>query len=158
MKKQILLVIILTIISIRVFSQIEKGTILLGGHATMKASTSGGLYFSFNPNSGFFLTDKICIGASIPLIYMDNEFLWGVTPFGRYYFTPDKAQSVFASCSSGITNFNANLAFLSAGIGNVWFINKNTGFEAEIIGNTDFEDFSAGLFLGFHVYFNRPDK
>jgi len=158
MKKQFLLVILITIISIRVFSQVEKGTILLGGYATIKASTSEGLYLNFNPNSGFFLTDKICIGASIPLKYLSNGFYWGVTPFGRYYFTPHKVQSVFASMSFGLTNFNYNLAYLSAGIGNVWFINQNIGFEAELIGNTDFEDFSAGLFLGFQVYFNRSNK
>jgi len=158
MKKQFLLVILMTIISIRVFSQVEKGTMLLGGNATIKASTSNGLNFTFNPNSGYFLTDKICIGASIPLIYLDEYFYWGVTPFGRYYFTPDKVQSVFASTSFGLTNFNYNLAYFSAGIGNVWFINKNTGFEAELVGNTDFEDFWVGILLGFQVYFNGSKR
>ncbi|MFH1119656.1 MAG: hypothetical protein V1775_07510 [Bacteroidota bacterium] len=91
-------------------------------------------------------------------MYIDEEFAWGVTPFGRYYFSPEKNQSIYARSSLGLSHYDSFYVNLSLGIGNVWFINKNVGIEAELAGMTDFSDFGAGLFIGFQIYFNSPEK
>ena len=158
MKKHFPLFFLIVTFSTKVFSQIEKKTMLLGGNASMIASTSGNSFFNFNPGAGFFINDHICIGASASLMFYNEEFYWGAAPFTRYYFTPKKTQSVFASGSLGISNLNSTSLNVSTGIGNVWFINKNVGFETELIGSTNFEDFTVGMYLGFQFYFNKSSK
>jgi hypothetical protein len=158
MKKHLLLFFLIVTFSTRVFSQIETKTRILGGNASMIASTSGNSFFNFNPGAGFFINDHICIGASASLLYFNQDFYWGAAPFGRYYFTPKKTQSVFASSSLGISNLNSTSINFSTGVGNVWFINKNVGFETELIGSTNFEDLTVGMYLGFQFYFNKSSK
>ena len=131
---------------------------LLGGNASMIASTSGNSFFNFNPGAGFFINDHLCIGASASLMFFNEEFYWGAASFGRYYFTPKKTQSVFASGSLGISNLNLTSLNVSTGIGHVWFINKNVGFETELIGSTNFEDFTVGMYLGFQFYFKKSSE
>lgn len=104
MKKHLLLFFLIITFSTQVFSQIETKTRILGGNASMIASNSGISFFNFNPGAGFFINDHICIGASASLLFFNEDFYWGAAPFGRYYFTPKKTQSVFASSSLGISN------------------------------------------------------
>ena len=158
MKKRFLLIFLIPLISFQGFSQIEKNTMLLGGNASMIASTSGNSFFNFNPGAAFFINNHLCIGASASLMFFNEEFYWGAAPFTRYYFSPKKTQSVFASGSLGISNLNSTSLNFSTGVGHVWFINKNVGFETELIGSTNFEDFTVGMYLGFQVYFKESSK
>lgn len=147
-----------TIITSQAFSQIEKKTMLVGGNASATFSTAETSFFIFNPSAGIFVNDKVCLGASAPLMFIDETFYWGINPFARYYFSPKKSQSLFTSVSVGLSNYNYNLVSTSLGIGNVWFINKSVGFETELVGSTDFEDISVGIFLGLQVYLNKSNK
>jgi hypothetical protein len=153
--KNLQILIFVLLISTTTNAQIERKTILLGGNASMIASTSGNSFFNFNPGAGIFINDKMCVGASASLMLFNEDFFWGAAPFVRYYFSPKKAQSIYVTSSIGFSNLNTNIVGLSAGAGNVWFINKNVGFETELIASTDFEDFSVGMYLGLQVYFNR---
>ena len=63
---------------------------LLGGNASMIASTSGNSFFNFNPGVGFFINDHICIGAWASLMFFNKDFYLGAAPFTKYYFNPKK--------------------------------------------------------------------
>ena len=156
--RNLLIFILLLFISKQGSAQIERKTLILGGNASMIASTSGNSFFNINPGAAVFINDKMCIGASTSLMFFNEDFYWGAAPFTRYYFTPKKAQSIFASGSIGFSNLNSNIVGLSTGVGNVWFINKNVGFETELIGSTDFEDFSVGMYLGLQIYFKKSNN
>jgi hypothetical protein len=59
------------------------------------------------------------------------------------------------SGSANFSNLNYNIVGLTAGVGNVWFINRNVGFETELRGLTDFDELSFGMFLGLQVYLGK---
>lgn len=139
------------------YNLLEKGTILLGGSCSVTLNLTAPEYSTFilDPNSGYFISDKLCLGAAIPVVYMNESFAWGIAPFGRYYFAPKDSRSFFASASINLigaanyTNFTAVI-----GIGNVWFITKSVGLDAEFRCGTNFQNVAVGLFLGVQVYFN----
>jgi len=139
------------------FSQIEKKTILLGGYANFLLTDAGDTYFILNPNSGLFLSDKFCLGISIPLVYSDNEFYWGLNPFARYYFNKKDNNSLYLSGALGLTGLlnlenTISPGILSLGIGHVWFLNQSIGFETLLMGTTNFDDIIVGLNFGFQIY------
>ena len=162
MKRFVFTGVFLMILTITGFSQIEKKTILIGGYANFTTMRDYSV-FSLNPNSGLFLTDRFCVGVSLPLLYTSGDVYWGLAPFGRYYFNPKESKSLYISGSIGITSFiNSEYTLtnreLTLGIGHVWFLNKSVGFEVEAQGNTSFRDVDFGLFLGFQIYFNKSKE
>ncbi len=66
MKKLVVTFIVMSIYTLSLFSQLEKNTLLLGGYANFSYNSPGGTYLTFNPNSGLFLTNKFCLGISVP--------------------------------------------------------------------------------------------
>ncbi|HEY4789042.1 MAG TPA: hypothetical protein VIH57_23500 [Bacteroidales bacterium] len=151
--------VLLVIMTMKGFSQIEKSTILIGGYANFTANENNTI-FSLNPNSGLFLTDRFCLGVSLPIVYASDNLYWGLAPFGRYYFQPKESKSLYISGAIGITSFikseyTLTNRALTLGIGHVWLLNKSVGFEVEAQGNTSFHDIDFGIFLGFQIYFNK---
>ena len=67
MKRFVFTGVFLMILTITGFSQIEKKTILIGGYANFTTMRDYSV-FSLNPNSGLFLTDRFCLGVSLPLV------------------------------------------------------------------------------------------
>ncbi|HEY4785625.1 MAG TPA: hypothetical protein VIH57_06235 [Bacteroidales bacterium] len=165
MKKFVLAGILLMLITLNGFSQIEKHTLLLGGNASLNFNDAymDNPVFYANPNTGLFLTDRLCLGVSLPLLYTSGDLYWGLSPFGRYYFNPKGSRSLYLSASVGITSFlNADHTILgralTLGIGHVWLLNKSVGFETEFQGSTDRHDLQAALFFGFQIYFNKSNE
>ena len=161
MKRLVFTGILLMMITIKGLSQIEKNTILIGGYANF-SFTNDNSVFSLNPNSGLFLSDRFCLGISLPLLYASGDLYWGLAPFGRYYFRPKESRSLYISGSIGITsilNLDHTLTNkdLTLGIGHVWLLNKSVGFEAEAQGRTSFDNVDFGLFFGFQIYFNKSN-
>lgn len=161
MKKLIVLGILLTIITTSIYSQTEKKTLLLGGHANVSfLSLTESLYINLNPNTGVFITDKFCLGLSIPVVYLSEQFYWGMAPFARYHFKPQNTRSFYLSASTGLTGLfelenTLTDNILNLGAGHVWFVGKNTGLEVEFIGSTDFEGIDFGVYVGFQIYLGR---
>jgi hypothetical protein len=78
-------------------AQIEKKTLLIGGNESMIISSSGNSFVNVNPGAGVFIYNKICMGASASFILLNEDVFWCAAPFGRYYFSPQKIKSIFAS-------------------------------------------------------------
>lgn len=163
MKKTIMLSILACCLCVISQSQIEKSTFLLGGYSNFNLSTTGSYYLNLNPNSGYLLTDNVCLGLSAPIVFFGDQFLFGVLPFARFYMNKNENRSLFFSTSFAVTSFIESDNVLSygpyfAGVGHVWMLNKSVGFETELVGNTNFENVNLGLYLGFQVYFNRGNS
>jgi hypothetical protein len=160
MKKLIALTTLITCLSLSGYSQIEKKTLLLGGYSNLNFGTSNNSYFSINPNTGLFLSDKFCLGLSLPIIYLNESFYYGISPFARYYLKSKESRSLFFSTSLGLTSFieddnTLDSGLISAGVGHVWLFNESVGFETEFVGSTNFDNINFGLLFGFQIYFNR---
>jgi len=161
--KHYLLVILLITIAFKGYSQVEKKTLLLGGYANIQyLSASENLYLNLNPNTGFFLSDKFCLGISLPVQYVSEQIYWGISPFARYYLKSKEPRSLYFSSAIGITGLfdfdnTFNSKALTLGVGHVWFLNKSVGFEAKFIGGTSnfHDDVDFGLFFGLQIYFNK---
>lgn len=162
MKKVLLVTAVLFIVATKGFSQIEKGTFLLGGYGNINLGNNSTILL--NPNTGLFLSDKFCVGAGLALYYNSQYWYWGLTTFARYYFSPKEQRSFFITGSIDIAHFfnseytiRSNRA-VSLGVGHVWMLNKSIGFEANTIAQTSFHDVVVGLNFGFHIYFKKSNE
>lgn len=104
--KHLLLLTILFSITTASFSQINKGQWLIGGNASFSTDKeNGGIVkdrstaFQLSPNAGYFVSDKLAVGARINFLRDKNEIEYGsytetsnssisLSPFVRYYFLP----------------------------------------------------------------------
>jgi hypothetical protein len=156
------------------YGQPENGTYMLGGSAgTGYTLTSGSNSFniSLSPNLGYFFTDNLAIGASLPLsLYIQEDYTnlnYGFGPFFRYYFGQTSAIMYFVTGSFGISGYSIKYDDTSssssgitgkAGVGGTYFLNESIGLEA-IFGYTysKWEESDATsnirLSLGFQIFF-----
>ncbi|UCH13175.1 MAG: outer membrane beta-barrel protein [Bacteroidales bacterium] len=177
MKKLIFIcVLFCSLCVLKAFNQTEKGNYLLGGGASASINFSNGsntFYFALSPNMGYFIIDKLTIGASLPLSLFAREgnttINYGITPNLRYYFGPPSDIMIFVTGAFGVkgssTKFNDSSDSSSgirgsAGIGGTYFLNESIGLEA-ILGY-NFEKWAESdlnsavvLSLGFQIYFSR---
>ncbi len=177
MKKLILIcVLFCSLCVLNSFSQTEKGNYLLGGGASASIDFSNGsntFYLWFSPNMGYFIIDKLTIGASLPLSFNSREnsrnFNYGITPFLRYYFGQPSDIMIFVTGAFGIKGSSSKYYDTTAsssgiegraGVGGTYFLNESIGLEA-LLGYTynkwrDSDATSAiGLSIGFQFFFNR---
>lgn len=190
--KKILLVALTLIIAQQSFAQFNKGRILAGGSvgffANSSKSRSGGTTtktgsvstVSFNPNVGYFLVDKVAVGASLLLsssqwkgngnnsttnIYTSASF----NPFVRYYLDQGiffegqfgfgtiktKNKAVNPPTESTTSTYNWSL-----GAGYAYFLNDNVAVEPFVgfrsngrkVGGTTGIENSLFLNVGLQVY------
>ncbi len=66
MKKLVVTFIVMSIYTLSLFSQLKKNTLLPGRYANFNYNSMRGTYLTYNPNSGLFLTNKFCLGISVP--------------------------------------------------------------------------------------------
>jgi outer membrane protein W len=182
MKKLILMSILIFILSISSYGQVEKGDFLLGG--------TGGVLFqkrddlsiktiTLNPNIGYFATDKIATGmnVSVRLIYTKQRAhtrthtVMGIAPFLRYYFLKKDKYALFGLASIGLTkgersDYDNAIAITrtQAGLGFTYFLNKNIGLETILAyNNTKYQNapnstFNINLNVGFQIYFGGKNS
>jgi quinol-cytochrome oxidoreductase complex cytochrome b subunit len=158
------------------YGQPEKGTYMLGGSASTGYSiTSGDNAFNISlaPNLGYFFSENLAIGASLPLsLYILKDYTnlnYGFAPFFRYYFGQSSAIMYFVTGSFGISGYSQKYDDTSsssssitgrAGFGGTYFLNESIGLEA-IFGYTynKWKESDAtsniGLSLGFQIYFGK---
>ncbi len=159
MKRIILLGVVLMSISLAGFSQTEKGTLMIGGNGNIEFPDND-IEFRLNPTVGKFVADKFCVGLSLPLIYIDSDLYMDITPFARYYWAVKETRSFYVSGAIGLASLfdmehkvTNNEVIL--GLGHVWFLTKNVGFEVEMQGRLDSEDVNLGMNMGFQIYLNK---
>lgn len=111
--------------------QVEKGNYLIGGTSAInysKADGQQGVFgFGLQPNWGIFATDRLVVGGELGFsISTSSDFtstVFGIGPFGRYYF--------------------------KIGEKNVWLFG-NAGFNYNVNSlNNDLFDFSTNAFTFF---------
>lgn len=136
MKKRILAVLPMLLLSLTAMAQLEKGTILLGGGVGFGSSNSSsettGIYsesttnnFNFSPDAGFFFQDNWVLGISLPLSWSKTttnskpaagaaEFSsesknssWGLAPFVRGYFPFGEKISAFGQVQAGYSQISS---------------------------------------------------
>jgi hypothetical protein len=164
MKRISFLTLCLLLAGISTQAQIQKNTFLLGGYADIRLSTNDDdSYLILNPDMGYFVADRICVGISLPIAFIGNNSYWGLTTFGRYYFNVKDTRSLFLFGSVGLTaiydsDHIVNSDFLTLGIGHVWFLNKSIGLEVKGYLSSNLNDLNTGMNVGFHIYFNKSNK
>ena len=163
--------------SIALFSQIEKGTLMLGGSAGFSTSSSefaldGGnreytsRSISFSPNVGMFVADRFAIGLTLPIHasqtkgsssgYEGSNTNLGIGPSFRYYFPladdwalfPELAY-VYQSSKTKITALDQNTGMLYEETYKAKSSNINLG-----VGLSYFLNKSIGLegILDYNIY------
>ena len=159
MKKLIPLILLLQL-SIVGYSQLEKETILINASASLNLYSSGTSSFYLNPGGGIFLTDNVALGASLPFNIIGGNVYIGLTPWGRYYLTPQSDKSFFLYAAFGLTSLINSNTFLggdviTVGAGHVWLLNESIGFEPRLVLGTDFDSVNMRMLFGFQIYFDR---
>ena len=113
MKRRLLMILLVTI-SCNMQAQIQKGNFLAGGTLSFRstdytADNSKTSAWNLTPGGGYFIFDKLALGARITFTYNSNDgdnytdLLGG--PFARYYFLPTgKKTNVFLEADYQLGN------------------------------------------------------
>lgn len=138
MKKIILAVLPLLMLSLTAFGQLEKGTFLLGGGvgfgSSNSSSNNGDFYsetknsnFNFSPDAGYFFKDNWVLGISLPFAWSNTtsssfsspgamelsseskNSSQGVAPFVRGYFPFGEKLSAFGQVQAGYFHNSSTL-------------------------------------------------
>lgn len=156
MKKVVLITLLVSLVVTKGFSQLEKGNLLIGGSANASLLQQRNFFLSVNPNLGYFLTNRFCLGASSSFAFSKGFSGIALSPFVRYYFGVKETRSFFGLASAGIVRQNKNnFGYAHLGVGHTWFLNKNAAFETQLSGTYVNNNFQGGLFFGLQIYLNR---
>ncbi len=151
---------------------LQKGKWMIGG-------SSGNIGLDFDPNSfslslvprvGYFVSDRLAVGANLGAAFQRSEFfpseyvstvVFTLVPTARYYFGENNRLRWFAGSSLGLSyisskfgtlNENDTLFNLSFNGGFNLFLTPNFALEAGPYLNTDFDDVSGGVGMGFNYF------
>jgi hypothetical protein len=160
--KNLILTLVL-FISLSGNTQVEKKTWLLGGNAGVSSGNLIGTNISLNPNVGYFVSKRFCPGISTMLNYRKHEdiqsFSLSLSTFTRFYFGIYEKSSFYGLVSFDLAPlFVSSNAITSLGLGHVWFLNKNIGFETQLSGLRFEKRYHVGLRFGLQIYLNRNNQ
>lgn len=138
-------------------SPTEKGTWLLGGSVGFE-STDGISVFELNPNLGYFIKDKIAIGAEANFLSFDGATAWAFTPFVKPYFGQSEMGNFFLKGRVGVAGGGEADTELTYGGGGGYalFLNKSIALEfgADYSKIGDLPG-TFGLGIGFQIHFKK---
>ena len=177
---------ILVILSLFAFStahsQTQKGSLLLGGSASMNFTIepSSSFQLRINPDLGIFVIDRLAIGGRLATGFtLGNSFQqynFGIIPNVKYYFGISDSLDVFIEGGFGPSVFvttvnapfgdetNTNTLFsIFTGPSLVFFINPNTGIHVGLtysgaIGDDFADQHSTSINAGFQIYLPKGSK
>ncbi|MEI9921621.1 MAG: hypothetical protein WDO14_22950 [Bacteroidota bacterium] len=191
--KRIVTVLALAMICSSAFAQFNQGRWLAGGSVGFRATTSKtksnsttvtnshSTYFTIAPDVGYFVIDKLAVGASLALVAGSNKqegssnkttgSSISLSPFVRYYLDQGiffQGQFGFGHASSKTKNANGSTTTKygtsnwSLAAGYAYFLNDYVAVEPSVgyVSNTDkyknpdakFIDGSIFLNVGLQVY------
>lgn len=161
---------LLTLITVNVNAQTEKGDWMVGGQMSFN-TTSGDKSFTLAPSAGYFFANNFAAGSEFLLSFSKiedkKESAVGVGPFARYYFElKEPAFKPFVHTSFTLANETTKVNDVKTsstktsffiGAGGAYFINSNVALEGVMgYNNTKVENLSAkGGFLfrvGFQIH------
>ena len=184
MKKTKIIAFLLLASALAANAQITKGNWMVGGTMNFSSveSTSysnnveyklKGIGLSINPNLGYFITDRFCIGGSIGYNYSNpegdnnNSSGIGFSPFVRYYFLDtEKTVNVFANAGYGYSSGKTESGNKSHGsgygisAGPVIYFNNSVGLEMSINyskskNNTNSTYSNLYFAVGFQIHLKK---
>jgi hypothetical protein len=132
-------------------AQTEKGTVLLGGTGSYQ-SVENNVIFSINPNIGYFVSNKIALGANANYLNNSGTKFLGFGPYLRGYFLTLANGGLFGQVGYNYVQFiertdsNSKTGY-SLALGYAVFLNKSIALE--LTGNYikyDIRDNSVGFF------------
>ena len=155
-------------------AQIEKGNWMMGGTAGLsnyKTSSNGfsdeGTNIYIAPNVGYFIIDKMNIGASV-LLQFSNTLsgpLYGLSPYVRYYFLEKEKQiNIFSEVSYGFqkqTHTTLNLQSFNLKAETIFFLNSSVGLEIALNytnSKQNLNDYQSRLIflgVGFQIHLEK---
>jgi hypothetical protein len=155
-------------------AQISKGYWMMGGSGSLsnfKTKFDGFSQdvtnFYISPNIGYFVIDKMNIGASGQLTFSNTLSgpTYGLSPYVRYYFLEKEKQiNIFSEVSYGFqkqTNTTSNLLqTFNLKAGTVFFLNSSVGLEVALNylnqkNNQDYQYRIIYLGVGFQIHLER---
>ena len=117
MKKLLLLTAFISFASISAFSQIDKGSFLVGGAVNFRSNkyesssiSSNNIVYQIQPNIGYFVLDRLAAGIKAGYqrsryrvensSFFEKRSEYAIAPFARYYFLPNTEKfNLFADAS-----------------------------------------------------------
>ncbi len=153
-------------------AQTQQGSMMIGGNAGFANSSQGDFSIttvSINPSIGYFVIDKLAVGASVGISFFSGDLLegtsFGVGPFARYYFTDGSNIRPFGQVGFDWSSFKpkegdsqSNTGF-DVGVGASLFLNDHVAIDGIIGYNSmkaDGEDDSTntfGITFGVQAFF-----
>ncbi|QHT66843.1 outer membrane beta-barrel protein [Rhodocytophaga rosea] len=163
------------------YAQTEKGTLLLGGNASMSFNSqmsNKSFGVSIYPQVGFFVANKFALGANVSLGYSSydvNSFRSGsigIGPFVRYYLGAGKAipflearggwnhyQSKYKEPNGTTRKDRQNSGYGGLGLGLAYFLTPTIGLESllsyDLYRQNSYTNRALNLRIGFQIYFSR---
>lgn len=154
-------------------AQIEKGNWMMGGSGGLsnyKTNFNGfsqeGTNIYISPNVGYFLIDKLNLGASVLLSFQNPSATktYGLSPYVRYYFLEKEKQiNIFSEVSYGFQkqiHSSTTLQTFNLKAGTVFFLNSSVGLEVALNytnskQNPDYQSRLIFLGVGFQIHLER---
>ena len=166
--KKIITVFAFALICSGAFAQFNQGRMLVGGNVGFSATTnkvdfnnttttqSKSTTFSLTPQVGYFIIDKLAVGAGLNLTSVtdkadgssdkDTQTSFSLVPMVRYYLDPGvffQGQVGFGSAShknvdgSTTTTVKAGLFSWGVGVGYAYFLNDHVAIEPMLMYGMD---------------------
>jgi hypothetical protein len=182
--KRVIFILSLLFLTKFIYSQTEKGRLLIGGNLNGYGYFSKTYPFSvsLNPNIGIFVKKNFAVGLKTQFgatfSHLSNGFTMSASPFFRYYFPSTNPLRFFITADVGYyynhindKNFIPKYSFSSDGFimgaapGLAYFINENVALETMLryeftanrkyFSNVSNDNSRYYLLIGFQIYFNR---
>lgn len=165
---------VFVLVSVSLFGQTEKGSVLLGGSAnlTTELKNNSGFHININPKAGLFLAKNFAFGTSLPSGFStnnySNRYYLGVSPFARYYFGQKKAKPflegefgyyythIYDKATIEKSKYSYGRTYGSFGLGLAYFINEHIGLETLLNYSSQYR--GVNLNLGFQIYLPKSDR
>ena len=133
-------------------AQTQQGSMMIGGNAGF-ANTSQGddgiTVISINPSLGYFVIDKLAVGASVGITFFNGDLFegtsFGAGPFARYYFTDGSNIRPFGQVGFDWSSFkpkegdSQTTTGFDVGVGASLFLNEHVAIDG-IIGYNSMKD------------------
>jgi hypothetical protein len=127
--KKILLTSIIALVAFASFSQVTKGTKIIGGSGTFITSfNGGGTALSLQPRLLYAVSNHVALGGSLGINIQSGFTNVTIGPEGRYYFKGSSSAQPFLLAGVGINTNGGNATFTIGG-GEAFYIRKNVALE-----------------------------
>jgi hypothetical protein len=154
-------------------AQIEIGNWMMGGSGGISNYKSKSVGYSqegtnifISPNVGYFLIDKLNLGASVSLSFYNPSATktYGLSPYVRYYFLEKEKQiNLFSEVGYGFQkqiHSSATLQTFDLKAGTVIFLNSSVGLEVTLNyknskNNLDYQTRLLFLGIGFQIHLEK---